>query len=93
MGICIILSGIISLVLAVAGLIVQNKNSRLCCILSYIFFTLMPIFSIFDILRRLKLNDAAGIYDIYPTMCNIYIILLVIITVIHFVAYKNQKED
>lgn len=59
--------------------------------LSYFCCSLSMALSIFDINKRVATGDMVGVMDIYPTLANIYLIVLAFVTFMNVVAMIKKK--
>jgi len=87
---------ILNLILCLAALTAAVFTHRVdnpikMVVLSYVCFSLSPIFDMLDIITRAKKDDVPGILDIYPTFFVGYLILLVVITIIIIAAVLRMN--
>ncbi len=66
-------------------------RKNLWAILSWICCSLPMALSIFDINRRIVGGDISGVMDIYPTLANIYLIVLAFVTLMNVLAVVKKK--
>lgn len=66
-------------------------RKNLWVILSWICCSLPMALSMFDINRRIASGDISGIMDIYPTLANIYLIVLALVTLLNVLAIVKKK--
>lgn len=81
-----------SIVFAILGVLADKKKSDVCVVLSFVFCTIPPLGSIFDIYKRAVRGDIAGIQDIYPVMGIIFVVVFVIVVLIN-VMWAVKKGD
>ncbi|MCM1497048.1 MAG: hypothetical protein NC124_01120 [Clostridium sp.] len=72
-----------AVVSAIFGVLANAKKSEVCAVLSFMFCTMPPIGSIFDINVRAAKGDLAGIQDIYPVMGIVYLVVFIIVILIN----------
>jgi hypothetical protein len=69
----------LAIICAVIVVYKRTGKFRIFGVLSFVFATLPPLLSVYDILDRVGNGDTAGVLDIYPTVLIIYAVVIVVV--------------
>lgn len=90
---------IISLILCLSAIICaammafgKNKHYQLYGVFCCLCCSLPAVLSMYDVIWRAESSDVAGILDIYPTMINVWLCVIGIVTVLNIIAIKKVKN-